>query len=393
VSAFALGGLTTALVQRSDAWPRATARGRLDRDAFHAAVDTIVDRHVDPVDADAAYARALKHMVAGLDPYSHYLGRDERRRLGARARHGVSPGLALHFGRGDADERMRVEIAAVVPGSMAAARGLAPGDVVLAIRGRAVDDLQSPAEAEALLTGRVGESVELLVQRPKDARPAAVAVELERIRDRRIVTSRLHRTGAEDTGPVYGIIRIRAFESGAGGAVKRALSDLERAADGKLDGVVLDVRQNPGGAVDEALVVADLFIHEGVLTRTRGRGGTIKREERAHEAGTDRTTRLVVLQDRHSASASELLAVALQEHGRARVVGERSYGKGSVQEIIGLTDGSQLTLTTARYFSPRDRRIDGVGVAPDVHVVMGPRGEPGADLGLDEAIKVLGATH
>jgi carboxyl-terminal processing protease len=144
------------------------------------------------------------------------------------------------------------------------------------------------------------------------------------------------------------------------------LADLRRDAEGGLAGIILDLRGNPGGEVAEAVIVADLFIAEGVLVRTRGRGGVIMREEFATAAGTDRTTPLMVLQDRRSASAAELLAVALQDHGRAKVVGEPSFGKGTVQEVIGIPDGSLLTLTVARYYSPKDRKIDGKGVEPDV---------------------------
>ncbi|MCA9682230.1 MAG: hypothetical protein KC457_08545, partial [Myxococcales bacterium] len=165
---------------------------------------------------------------------------------------------------------------------------------------------------------------------------------------------------------------------------KRELADLRRQA-GKegLDGVILDVRGNPGGEVDEAVVIADLFVNKGVLVRTRGRGGTILREETATEAGTDIATPVIVLQDRRSASASELLAVALQDSGRARVVGERSYGKGTVQEVIGIADGSLLTLTVARYYSPEDRSIDGRGVDPDV-LIKDPEGEAGVTAALGE---------
>jgi carboxyl-terminal processing protease len=116
--------------------------------------------------------------------------------------------------------------------------------------------------------------------------------------------------------------------------------------------------------------VADLLVDKGVLTRTRGRGGRILREEKAHEAGTDASTPVVVLQDRHSASAAELLAAALRDNGRATLVGERSYGKGTVQQVIGLDDGSVMALTIARYFSPKDRVIDGVGITPDVEVAV-----------------------
>ena len=150
-------------------------------------------------------------------------------------------------------------------------------------------------------------------------------------------------------------------------------------------------RANVRRDVPEAVMIADMFLAEGVLVRTRGRGGQILREERAHPDGSDCDMPLVVLQDHGSASASELLAVALQDHGRARVVGERSYGKGTVQDVIGMHDGSQLTLTIARYFSPKDRLIDGNGVEPDVPLPAGGSAGIGAttDSGLELALAEL----
>jgi len=131
----------------------------------------------------------------------------------------------------------------------------------------------------------------------------------------------------------------------------------------------------------------------GGLVRTRGRGGQILREELAHRAGTDETTRLVVVQDARSASASELLAIALQDHRRAQIVGERSYGKGTVQDVIGLPDGSVLSLTIARYFSPRDHSVDGNGVEPDIRVSI-PSAVAARDLpevALEAALRGLAA--
>jgi carboxyl-terminal processing protease len=128
-----------------------------------------------------------------------------------------------------------------------------------------------------------------------------------------------------------------------------------------------------------------LFVAHGILTRTRGRGGRILREELAHDAGTDADTPLVVVQDRHTASAAELLTAALRDNGRAKSVGERSYGKGTVQEVLGMPDGSVLKLTIARYFSPKDTAIDGVGVAPDVELSLVQRTRA-----VDEALAVLG---
>ncbi|MBC7975727.1 MAG: hypothetical protein H7138_12180 [Myxococcales bacterium] len=251
-----------------------------------------------------------------------------------------------------------------------------------------VDELHSQVDAELLLAGAVGEEVALFVQSPDADGPRTVELVLERARGEVVEHAVVELKGGRKLLHVV----LRRFASESGEAVKRAVDKRKRVLGDQLAAIVIDVRGNPGGEVSQALVVADMFVGDGVLTRTRGRGGRILREELAHAAGTDTTTPLVVLQDRHSASASELLAAALQDHGRAKVVGERSYGKGTVQEVLGLPDGSVATFTIARYFSPKDRAIDGSGVAPDVHVVMTPKiPRVGAqDDGLRAAIDALG---
>jgi carboxyl-terminal processing protease len=364
--------------------PEARAsRASLDRESFHKALDEVLDRYVDPVDESEVLARGLKHMVAELDPHSHYLTARERKTLRRRTRGGTL-GMAVVFRRGERPLDRWLEILAVSPGSPAEGAGLHPGDHIVEVRGQQVAALLSQAEAEALLVGSVGETVGLAVQRKRDVGLRQFDLTLEELR-----LSLVEGDLVATTGGKVAHVTIRGFRANVGEQVKLELKALRRAA-GKagLAGIVLDVRENPGGTVDEALVVADLFVGKGVLTRTRGRGGRILREERAHAAGTDAKTPLVVLQDRHTASAAELLSVALQETGRAQVVGERSYGKGTVQEVMGLEDGSVLTLTIARYFSPKDRAIEKVGVEPDVHHVL-PKGSEDA-AGLEVALKSLG---
>jgi len=376
-----LAGLHAHGVAEADA-----ARGaRFDRDAFHVALDAVLDRYVEPVDESALLARGLKHLVAGLDGYSHFLTAAERKALRAQAKDGTA-GLAVHLHAAPGGEERRLEVVGVLPGSAGARAGLHPGDHLLEIEGREVARMLSQIEAEALLTGKVGDSIALRVQRHDGASPEVIALELHEV-PRELMASELLavRTAGGDERLV-GCIHLRAFRHGVGESFKKRLAQLQRSAGSAgLAGLILDLRGNPGGEVDEALVVADLFVADGILTRTRGRGGRILREERAHEAGTDRTLPLVVLQDRHTASAAELLTAALRDHGRARSLGERSYGKGTVQEIMGMPDGSVLKLTIARYFSPKDAKIDGVGVVPDVELPASRRGET-----VDEALALMG---
>ena len=363
VLGFLLGVAGTLVLQRGirDADAGKPKQGPLERDAFHATLDVVLDRYVEPVDTPEVMARGLKHMVGGLDPYSHYLTAAERAQAQKLRNQGAEAGLVTSL-KLAGDGEGRLEITGVHPGSPAAKLGLAAGDRILSIRGRASARMLSNVDAQLLLGGSPGERIELVLER--GAGPETVQLELAKPDAKALVEAELL---PAEQGKQLARIAIHGFRPGTGEQVKQALAKL-RQGHQPLAGLILDLRGNPGGEVSEAVLVADLFVQEGVLTRTRGRGGVILREELATAAGTDSETPLVVLQDRRSASAAELLAVALQDHGRATVIGERSYGKGTVQELITIPDGSVLSLTIARYFSPHDRLIDGHGVDPDVRL-------------------------
>ena len=348
-------------ISEAEAAKGTTQKAQLDRQHFHDSLDLVLDRYVEPVDAPKMMARGLKHMVNGLDPHSYYLTADERSLAQQQQKQGASSGLVTALDRGSSLDAT-LEIVAVEPGSPASKLGLSAGDRVLAIRGRPCNTLMSTAEAQLLLGGAPGERVDLTVDRGHGSEE--LSLQLTKLSGAGLVAGEL----LERHGHALGKVSIHAFRAGTAKRVTEQLTQLRRAAGGQLDGLILDLRGNPGGEVDEAVLVADLFGEGGVLTRTRGRGGVILREELATAAGSDVETPLVVLQDDRSASAAELLAVALRDNHRARVVGERSFGKGTVQEVIGIADGSLLSLTVARYFSPDDRGIDGHGVEPDVAV-------------------------
>ncbi|WAS93882.1 S41 family peptidase [Nannocystis punicea] len=361
--AFSLGAATMWCVQSG--LPDAQAGNSLGTDAYGKALRTVLDRYVDPVEPGRVLAESLKRIVSGLDRHSHYLTADERALLKQRSRGGTT-GMIVEFQRAEPGSRKpaRLEVSAVLPGSPAEKIGLQPGDSILKIRDQDIGFMLSRAEVDVLLLGGEGETIDLTVQRRSDAGPTSQRLVLSG-QSLPVVSGAL----VEHGGRKFAHVRIRAFRSGVADSVRNSLKELRRSAGAAgIGGVVLDVRGNPGGDVGEAVLIADTFVGEGVLVRTRGRGGQILREERATQAATDDATKVVVLQDHRSASASELLAIALQDHGRAKVIGERSYGKGTVQDVIGLDDGSVLTLTIARYFSPKDRLIDGVGVEPDVPV-------------------------
>lgn len=383
---FALGVATTvATLAVFGSQPQAAVTPQLDRTAFNQALDAVMTRYYAPVDEGAVLSAGLRAMLAQLDPHSHFLSAAERKALRRRASGGVT-GLSVALRRDD--DRPQLEVLAVAPDSPADRQGLRPGDQVVRIGDRDVEAFDSQIEVEMLLAGAVGDEVALLVQSADSPEPRSLALVLDKPRTK-VVESAIVQDGA---GKKFVHVVIRRFGPETGDAFNRALATRKRALGDGLAGVVIDLRGNPGGEVDEALIIADRFVERGVLTRTRGRGGRILREESAHVADTDTTTPIVVLQDRHSASASELLAVALQDHKRALVIGERSYGKGTVQEVLGLADGSVATFTIARYYSPTDRPIDGEGVVPDVQVTMAPT-TPAAgvvDDGLRAAIDAFG---
>jgi len=387
-SGFACGALVVgvaALLAGRNFSEASATRASFDREAFQQALDAVLDRYVEPVDGPAVLARGLKHIVAGLDSHSHFLTARERKALRTSVGSGRS-GLTvdLHVAPGGGDRVL--EVVGVLPASPAATLGLTPGDHILDIDGQDVGRLLSQIEAEGKLRGEVGHTIALRVQRKRDATPTVIELPLGEASRTLVSGELIGATRADGREAKVALVELRAFRHGVGEKVKNKLARLRRAAGAAgLAGIVLDLRGNPGGEVDEALVLADLFVAKGILTRTRGRGGLILREELAHEAGTDTDTPLIVLQDRHTASAAELLTAALRDNGRARSLGERSYGKGTVQEIIGLPDGSVLKLTIARYFSPKDQVIDGVGLAPDRRLAVDKRG-----VAVDEALAMLG---
>ncbi len=386
LAGFALGVATTlGLTATVGRGPHAAAPATLDHTVFDRTLEAVFARYVEPVDEQRVFAAGLRAMLTELDPHSHFLTASERKTLRRRADGGTT-GMAVAL-KLDRSGDPRVEVMAVAPNSPAAKHGVRPGDRWIRIGDREVDELRSQVELELLLAGAIGDELALALQSPDVPDPRELHLVLTETSSRAVESAIVT---TEDGRRVIHVI-VRRFSRESGDAVKRAIATRRRAIRGTVAGIVLDLRGNPGGEVDEALVVADLFVKDGVLTRTRGRGGRVLREEIAHAAGTDAKTRLVVLQDRHSASASELLAAALQDHHRATIVGERSYGKGTVQEVLGLPDGSVATFTIARYYAPSDRVIDGVGVTPDVVLALTPTMPVAGDLdvGLRAAIDVL----
>ena len=292
----------------------------------------------------------LEAMLAGLDPHTDYLAPDVYREMQLRSR-GEFGGIGIEVTM----EEGLVKVIAPLEGTPGARAGLESGDFITHVDGAAVLGL-TLAEAVKLMRGPSGSEVRLDIRRDSEDRRFSVTIERATVRVRPVQ--------ARAEGRV-GVVRVANFNERAEEGVRNAVRDLGRdIADGR--GYILDLRNNPGGLLDQAIGVADAFLAGGEIVSTRGRGSPRRfpAGPRDHSGGAP----VIVLIDGGSASASEIVAGALQDRGRALVLGERSFGKGSVQTIVPLGGGGAARLTTALYFTPSGRSIQSRGIRPDVIV-------------------------
>ena len=317
-----------------------------------ASVLSAVERfYVEPVDDEALLDGAIQGMLRTLDPHSALLSPSDFALLEADTR-GEFGGVGLEVGINDD----RITVIAPMEGSPAARANIAPGDQLIAVDGLDAVTM-GIEEAVRRMRGKVGTSVKATFLRAGEKRPFEVTLVREIIRVKSVV--------AEMLLPGFAWIRVRMFQDGTTAEVKETLRRFERAV-GPLRGIVLDLRRNPGGVLDEAVRLSDLFLDNGIIVYTKGRGGEVLETFRAHRLGTVRETPIAVIVDEASASAAEIVAGALQDRGRALVVGRQSFGKGSVQSVLGLEDGYGLKLTIARYYTPSGRSIQAEGIVPNI---------------------------
>ena len=314
--------------------------------------------YVEPVDSARLVQGAIRGMLNSLDPHTTYLDPEEYAMLRNDAQ-GRFAGIGVEVGVRDG----WLVVLGVLPDSPAERAGLLPGDRFLVIEGREARDMRL-GDAIRLMRGEVGTLVRVALRREGD--PADLRVELRRgYVDVDAVSSLLLPDGV-----LY--VRIYTFSDNTTPALRAALDNALVAHPGGLRGVVLDLRNNGGGLLHQAVLVSDEFLDSGVIVTTRGRGGVLLQESRAHTAGTRPRWPMVVLVNGLTASASEIVAGALRDHERALILGTRTFGKGSVQNVIELPDGSAMKLTVARYYTPSGRSIQAEGIVPDVEVVQLP---------------------
>ena len=331
-----------------------------------------------PIDDRELVYAAIDGLTAELDPHSSFLRPRDAKMLreDMDGRFGGVGLVVILAEAADADEdaereeapaaqcaedtrELVLRIDEVIEGGPAAKAGLVAGDEIIEIEGRAVAHYADLREAIGVMRGRAGEVVSFEVRTPGQD-PRTVEVEREVV----VAPAVTH----EYFGEGMAMVRLRDFQESSAREIRQALRELDKEAGGELVGLVLDLRNNGGGLLDQAIAVANIFLAKGSIVRTRGRGGKLQDEAFATPAGTRRKLPLVVLVNKATASASEIVAGALQDHGRALIVGERSYGKGSVQTPFRLGDGSLLKLTVALFYTPNDHMIQASGIKPDVHV-------------------------
>ncbi len=346
--------------------------GESDYDLYKMLVDTIdqvEQNYVTEVNRRELIEAAIRGVLSKLDPYSSYIGREdlERFRTSVESEFG---GIGIQIPEDDGPLRILTPIY----GTPAFRAGLMAGDRIVEIDGKSTEGLNR-SDAIERLRGKEGTTVMLTIVHPgKDAKEN-VTLKRERIHVDTVISDRRKPDGSWDfmldAKQHVGYVRVTAFSRDTAAGLQRALSQLQAE---KLRGLILDLRFNTGGLLGSAIEVSNLFISDGRIVSVQGRN-SLERVWNAHKEGTFEGFPMVVLVNRYSASASEIVAACLQDHKRAIVVGERTWGKGSVQNVIELDDGrSVLKLTTATYLRPSGKNIhrfpnakesDEWGVMPD----------------------------
>ncbi len=313
--------------------------------------------YVETVDDKTLLESAIRGMLSGLDPHSSYLDQREYRDLQVGTS-GEFGGLGIEVGM---DEGF-IKVIAPIDDTPAQRAGLKAGDMIIRIDEKPVKGM-SLNDAVGLMRGKPGTSITLTILRGGGERPFKV----ELVRDVIQVASVRSRT----LEPGYGYIRIAHFQSRTTEDLLKAIGQLKDENEGGLKGLVLDLRNNPGGVLNSAVGVSDAFLGDGLIVYTKGR---VDDSELQFKAGPDDVLKgapIVVLVNSGSASASEIVAGALQDHGRAIVMGSPTFGKGSVQTIVPIDNLTALKLTTARYYTPSGRSIQAQGIVPDIVLERG----------------------
>ena len=319
----------------------------------------IKEQYVDVVDDEKLFDMAIQGMVSGLDPHSSFLSQDDfnELKIGTTGKFG---GLGIEI----TTEDSFVKVISPIDDTPAQRVGIKSGDLIIDVGGTSLKDLPI-SDAVKLMRGEPGTSVEITVMRKEIKEPLKFNI------TREIIISKGVKSYLFDKK--IGYVRLSNFQSNSTNDVKDAIYELNRESNNTMEGLIVDLRNNPGGVLGTAVGISDLFLTEGKIVYTKGRTYKSKLEYFASPQDIIDGLPLIVLINEGSASASEIVAGALQDHKRAMIMGTKSYGKASVQTIQELNDGSALKLTTARYYTPLGNDIHENGIKPDLVIEGGKK--------------------
>ena len=321
---------------------------------FSNVLSIVQQNYVDDIDTQETIEGAIRGLLSSLDPHSSFMKADDFKELQVETK-GSFSGIGIEITVKDD----MLTVVSPIEDTPAFKAGIQAGDRIIKIEGESTKEM-SLVEAVKKLRGEKGSEVSISVHREgwTDLQEFII------VRD----VIPIHSVRANILEPGYGYIRITNFQRNTSHDLESSMDKL--LSEGKLKGLVLDLRNNPGGLLDSSVKVVDIFLDEGIIVSTKGRLQDQNMEFSAHSGGPEYDFPIVILINGGTASASEIVAGALQDHKRALILGTQSFGKGSVQTIIPMSDGAGLRLTTARYYTPNGTSIQATGIIPDVLVPM-----------------------
>ena len=321
-------------------------------DIFGEVLEKINKEYVDEINQSESMDAAINGLLQSLDPYSSYMSPEIFKEMQTETS-GEFGGLGIEVGM----EAGVVKVISPIDDTPASRAGIKAGDYIVKINGEQVQG-KSLTEAVDLMRGLVGTSIELTIRRRGEKKALTIIVVREIIEIQSVKTDTLENN--------IGYIRLTSFNENSGKQIKKKINQLEN--ENKVKGYILDLRNNPGGLLSQAIKISDFFLDHGEIVSTKSRNASENRKWFAKKGDLTNSKPIILLINYGSASAAEIVAGALKDHKRAILVGENSYGKGSVQSIIPLKNEGAIRLTVAKYYLPSGKSISEVGVSPDIEV-------------------------